>query len=281
MYRLPCLLLAVLCLASPAFAQEKDAEGSKDHPAVPRMQNFYIANYENVDFGSYDFPLPNDQSKKVEGHYWLIEYYLKEGTRKPSALETRRNYQNAVAKAGGKVLLEIGDNHAGQLTAQLKPGGKDLWLHLDIANEGEVYSLHIVEEGGMNQQIELSASELAKALTATGSVALHNILFDTGKSTLKPESAAAIAPIGELLKNDATLKLEIQGHTDNVGKDKYNQALSERRAAAVKKYLVENGAANADKIKPVGYGKTRPIADNKTAEGKFRNRRVEILILSE
>ena len=49
----------------------------------------------------------------------------------------------------------------------------------------------------------------------------------------------------------------------------------------MKKYLVENGAANADKIKPVGYGKTRPIADNKTAEGKFQNRRVEILILSE
>ncbi len=277
MYRLPCLLLAVLCLASPAFAQEKDAEGSKDHPAVPRMQNFYIANYENVDFGSYDFPLPNDQSKKVEGHYWLIEYYLKEGTRKPSALETRRNYQNAVAKAGGKVLLEIGDNHAGQLTAQLKPGGKDLWLHLDIANEGEVYSLHIVEEGGMNQQIELSASELAKALTATGSVALHNILFDTGKSTLKPESAAAIAPIGELLKNDATLKLEIQGHTDNVGAKDANLKLSRDRAEAVKAHLVSTFGIAAARLTTAGLGAPQPVAPNTTDEGRAQNRRVVLV----
>ena len=105
--------------------------------------------------------------------------------------------------------------------------------------------------------------------------------FDTDKAVIRK------ADTGELQKAIAFVKkypghnISIEGHTDNVGKDKYNQALSERRAAAVKKYLVENGAANADKIKPVGYGKTRPIADNKTAEGKFRNRRVEILILSE
>jgi len=101
------------------------------------------------------------------------------------------------------------------------------------------------------------------------------------------EHASGRSDIGELQKAIAFVKkypgynISVEGHTDNVGKDKYNQSLSERRAAAVKKYLVENGAANADKIKPVGYGKTRPVADNKTAEGKFKNRRVEILILSE
>lgn len=105
--------------------------------------------------------------------------------------------------------------------------------------------------------------------------------FDTDKANIRK------ADIGELQKAIAFVKkypgynISVEGHTDNVGKDKYNQALSERRAAAVKKYIVENGAAKADKIKPVGYGKTRPIADNKTAEGKFKNRRVEILILSE
>ena len=77
------------------------------------------------------------------------------------------------------------------------------------------------------------------------------------------------------------ISISVEGHTDSVGKDKYNQALSERRAAAVKKYLVENGAAHTDKIKPVGYGKSRPVADNKTEKGRFQNRRVEILILSE
>lgn len=85
----------------------------------------------------------------------------------------------------------------------------------------------------------------------------------------------------EFVKKYPGHNVTVEGHTDNVGKDKYNQALSERRAAAVKKYLVENGATGGDRIKPVGYGKTRPVADNSTAEGRFKNRRVEIPILSE
>jgi hypothetical protein len=178
--------VALWLVASPSFGQNQDLEGSKDHPAIPRMANFFIANYEDVDFGAHEFPMPNDQSKNVEGHYWRIEYYLKEGARKPSALETRRNYQSAATKAGGTVLLEFGDNNAGQLVARLTQGGQNLWLHVDIGDSGEVYSLHIVEEGGMAQQVEFSASQLASALKEKGSVALHGILFDTGKSTIKP-----------------------------------------------------------------------------------------------
>ena len=105
--------------------------------------------------------------------------------------------------------------------------------------------------------------------------------FDTDKSIIRKADTAELQKAIDFVKKYPGYNISVEGHTDNVGKDKYNQALSERRAAAVKKYLVENGAANADKIKPVGYGKTRPIADNKTAEGKFKNRRVEILILSE
>ena len=105
--------------------------------------------------------------------------------------------------------------------------------------------------------------------------------FDTDKAVIRKADTGELQKAIAFVKKYPGYNISIEGHTDNVGKDKYNQALSERRAAAVKKYLVENGAANADKIKPTGYGKTRPIADNKTAEGKFRNRRVEILILSE
>ena len=108
-----------------------------------------------------------------------------------------------------------------------------------------------------------------------------HVNFDTDKSVIRKADTAELRKAIDFVKKYPGYSISVEGHTDNVGKDKYNQALSERRAAAVKKYLVENGAANADKIKPVGYGKTRPIADNKTAEGKFKNRRVEILILSE
>jgi OOP family OmpA-OmpF porin len=105
--------------------------------------------------------------------------------------------------------------------------------------------------------------------------------FDTNKAVIRKADTAELQKAIDFVKKYPGFSISVEGHTDNVGKDKYNQALSERRAAAVKKYLVEHGAANADKIKPTGYGKTRPIADNKTAEGKFKNRRVEILILSE
>jgi OOP family OmpA-OmpF porin len=108
-----------------------------------------------------------------------------------------------------------------------------------------------------------------------------HVNFDTDKAILRKADSAELQKAIAFVKKYPGYNISVEGHTDNVGKDKYNQALSERRATAVKQYLVDNGAANADKIKPVGYGKTRPIADNKTAEGKFKNRRVEILILSE
>ena len=105
--------------------------------------------------------------------------------------------------------------------------------------------------------------------------------FDTDKAIIRKADSAELQKAIAFVKKYPGYNISVEGHTDNVGKDKYNQVLSGRRASAVKQYLVDNGAGNADKIKPVGYGKTRPIADNKTAEGKFKNRRVEILILSE
>ena len=111
-------------------------------------------------------------------------------------------------------------------------------------------------------------------------LSLH-INFDTNKSDIRkadvPELEKAIAFIKKYPGN----KVSIEGHTDDRGSEKYNQALSERRAAAVKDYIVKKGGAEAGKIKSVGYGETKPIADNKTKKGQFENRRVEVLILSE
>jgi OmpA-OmpF porin, OOP family len=114
-------------------------------------------------------------------------------------------------------------------------------------------------------------------LNENGSVALHNILFDTGKATLKPDSAAALAPVGDLLKNDSSLTLEIQGHTDNVGGAAANLKLSQDRAAAVKAYLVQNGGVGAERLTTTGFGDAKAVGDNKTDEGRAQNRRVELV----
>jgi outer membrane protein OmpA-like peptidoglycan-associated protein len=105
--------------------------------------------------------------------------------------------------------------------------------------------------------------------------------FDFDKSEIRKADMAELQKAVAFVNKYSKETISIEGHTDSRGTDKYNQALSERRAAAVKKYLVENGDTKNDKITSIGYGESRPIADNKTEKGRFQNRRVEILILSE
>jgi OOP family OmpA-OmpF porin len=146
-----------------------------------------------------------------------------------------------------------------------------------------LYTISAAGEGGsqtVSTTVTVNPPPPPPAVKVIDRLVVH-VNFDTDKAILRKADIADLQKAVAFVKKYPGYNISIEGHTDSVGKDKYNQALSERRAAAVKKYLVENGAAHTDKIKPVGYGETRPVADNKTAEGKFKNRRVEILILSE
>ncbi|TCZ74369.1 OmpA family protein [Flaviaesturariibacter aridisoli] len=99
------------------------------------------------------------------------------------------------------------------------------------------------------------------------------IFFVTGKATLQKTSYAALNDVVKLMNEDKDLKVYIEGHTDNVGKDEYNQKLSEDRAASVRTYLLSKGVEES-RIQSQGFGETKPIADNKTAAGRAKNRRV-------
>ncbi|MDO4769449.1 MAG: OmpA family protein [Brachymonas sp.] len=104
-----------------------------------------------------------------------------------------------------------------------------------------------------------------------------NVEFDTGKATLRAASRAELDELAAVLK-EAGVAGEVAGHTDNVGQPQANLALSQQRAQAVKDYLVQQGVA-ADKLSAAGYGMTQPIADNASAEGRQRNRRVQFRVL--
>lgn len=106
--------------------------------------------------------------------------------------------------------------------------------------------------------------------------AIQNLEFEFAKASIKPSSYAALDRVAELLKRK-NLNLKLSGHTDNVGSKERNLALSRERAESVKAYLVGKGV-NASKIEAVGYGMTQPIASNKTAAGRQKNRRVEFTI---
>ena len=101
--------------------------------------------------------------------------------------------------------------------------------------------------------------------------------FDFNKSTLTPAGKAKVAEAGQILKNNPTIHVEVAGYTDSIGSDAYNMKLSERRARTVYEELIKDGIP-ASRMTPRGYGKTHPIADNKTAEGRARNRRVELVV---
>jgi outer membrane protein OmpA-like peptidoglycan-associated protein len=109
-------------------------------------------------------------------------------------------------------------------------------------------------------------------------LSMSDMLFETAKADLKQELKENLAEIAGILKNLLTgSTVIIEGHTDNVGKPAANKSLSERRASEVLKYLVGRGV-DKKRLRSVGYGSTKPIADNATEEGKAKNRRVELVI---
>ena len=110
--------------------------------------------------------------------------------------------------------------------------------------------------------------------------AMQGIQFETGKAIIKPTSRPILNQIADVFIDNPTYRVEVQGHTDNVGKAEYNQDLSERRAQAVRSYLISAGVPESQ-LTARGYGLTMPIADNATAAGRAQNRRVEFVISFE
>ncbi len=274
--RLSAAVLAlVVASAVPAFAQQ-DAEGAKDHPVLARMAGYYLSTADVQEFASHEFTV-GETTQAVEGRYWRLEYWLKEGAKNPGALAIARNYSTAlVAKKGRKVFEQV-DTGGGTAAASMPLGdGRTLWLETGISNNGETYTLTIVEEAAMTQQVEVTAAWLAEQLAKTGSVALEGITFDTGKAVIRAESKAVLDQIGALLATDAALRLEIQGHTDNVGAPTANLTLSQQRAEAVRKYLVDTHGVAPARLTTAGFGDTRPVAGNGSDEGRAKNRRVEL-----
>ncbi len=114
--------------------------------------------------------------------------------------------------------------------------------------------------------------------TARGLIVnMSDVLFDSGKFTLRPEAREKLARVAGIVEGHPGLKLAVEGYTDSVGGDDYNQTLSENRGGSVRDDLIQQGMA-ADSVTSTGFGKTQPVASNDTADGRQQNRRVEIVI---
>ena len=129
-------------------------------------------------------------------------------------------------------------------------------------------------------EIELLEEKSLVMTTSLKNIILKNLKFDSGKSTLQKGAEGEIERIFQFLVENGSYTVEIQGHTDSSGNDKANLLLSQKRAERVREALIEKGIKK-ERIKAKGYGETLPIADNSTKEGRRKNRRVELKVLSK
>jgi outer membrane protein OmpA-like peptidoglycan-associated protein len=255
-----------LTLAAPAATPEKIVPQKGDFPYLASIPGSKLRGGA-IDKSPFYVQLPGaDQPELVATGMILKNYVPPAGL---SLFEFQAVYHDALLKAGWTIVREFRGADAAT-TAHYGQNGRNIWAYLHANSDG--YGISVSDAGG--------AGELAADLAKDCHVALTGVLFDFNKSTLKPESDAVLERVQVLLAKDPSLvKVEVQGHTDIVGGDAYNQTLSEARAQSVMAWLTGHGVA-ADRLSAQGYGKTRPVADNNTDEGRAKNRRVEIANLA-
>ncbi len=192
-----------------------------------------------------------------------------------------------VTKAPLGAVIEITDNEKNEIIASFESNSKT-GKYLITLPSGKNYGMAVKAEGylfhseNFNIPPTTSYREVEKNIelkkVEVGSViVLNNIFFDFNKSTLRPDSYAELGRLLKLLNDVPTLKIEISGHTDNIGSRDYNQRLSEARAKAVVDYLLGQGI-KSDRLTYKGYGFDKPIATNDTEEGRQMNRRTEFKV---
>ena len=274
MKKLICSFLLMLGISASMFSQD-DTENSKDPALFTRMPGFFIYRYDDLQFDKFEFQIAPEKTQAVEGHSIFIIYWLKDNVQQPSALQIVRNYTNAIKKIGGQILYEYEDGGSQNAVMKVVKDGRETWTYVYAA--GNTYNINIIEKQAMAQDVVADASSMAASIKETGKVAVYGIYFDTGKSTLKPESQPTLEQIAKLLKADPSLKLYVVGHTDNTGLFDANMKLSLDRASAVVNALVSQHSVNTASLKACGNGPTAPVATNDTEEGKALNRRVELV----
>lgn len=263
----------VFFLSTDVFAKA-DAAGCKDFSLFPsRMPEYQIEACKAEAFGRYEFYSVKGPKNPVEGRFTFITYaYTGPKGSEPSGMAVVRNYENAITSVGGEVLQNDPNRW---INGKITKEGLEVWAQVEKGN-GKIW-LRIIEKKAMEQHITADATALGNDIRSKGHVAVYGINFDTAKSTIKPESAQAIAEIGKLLVADPGLKIFVVGHTDNVGSIDSNTKLSQDRAEAVLQSLVKDHGIAADRLRTAGCGVFAPVATNDSEEGRAKNRRVELV----
>jgi outer membrane protein OmpA-like peptidoglycan-associated protein len=270
------LLISILFISLVSFSQtDKPACKNIEPSYLGRMKGFYIDHCESSEYKEHEFFYHGLDGNSVRlrkaGDFRRIFYSKdKNDPRAVSGDQIRLNYANAVKKIKGKGLSE--KNTFYTFTAN----GNEVFMAIEHADDTDDkgYNVVIVEVKSMKQEVEFSLKE---GIEKDGKVALYGILFDVGKSDIKPESAETLKQITAYLNDNPAIKIIVAGHTDNTGTFEGNMTLSKARAESIKTYLVTTGKIATSRVISAGVGQVCPVSTNDTEEGRKLNRRVEIV----
>lgn len=266
-HSLPFVVL-LACASLTCSAQTQDAKGCKDSPLISRFPGSVLTSCKQMDDDAYDFSIKDAQTKKhVEGKFLHIDYTYPKTASKAQVV---RNMTSALHTAG--YTFDYDSGAYGDFTVHM---GK-LWIFLGIDSDN-TYHETFVTETALTQDVVANAAALSTGLSGSGHVVVNGILFDTGKTDVKPESAAALIEVAKLLKSNPRLKVYVVGHTDNVGALAANMDLSKRRAASVVSTLTTKYGIPAAQLDAIGDGPSAPVSSNDAEDGRALNRRVELV----
>jgi len=303
--------VGIFVAGAVAFAADdsRDLPGSGDHPRISRFKGSVIVEYKASDFGQIELllsrPGPKQKSQNVEGRLTRITYKIPKGH---DSHEVYRSYETELAKGGFETLYKCageGEKECGswdfpsymqtQCGCQMgltepaserflaarrhTPAGDTFVMLYGYSQMDQTRAiLSVVDVGPLNKGlVTVSAEALARDITTEGHAIVYGVYFDTDSATIKPESDSALKEMAKLLSQDASLKVFIVGHTDNVGLSGHNLDLSQKRAEAVVKTLVTKHHIDAKRLEGRGVGPLAPVAANRTEVGRAKNRRVELV----
>jgi outer membrane protein OmpA-like peptidoglycan-associated protein len=237
-------------------------------------RNAYLSSVKETGYGKQDIYSIRPFEKKVFKEFQMVLF--KGILKDKETLQLLGGKVNITDNKESKEIFEADVNATDGTFLVSLPSGRNY----GIAVEAEGYLFHsenfdlIIPEGYKEVEKEI----LLEKVKAGTKLTLHNVFFDFDKSDLKSESTVELNRAIELLNKYPNIKIEIHGHTDNIGNYDYNIKLSERRAYSVKNYLVKNGFDENRILKVVGHGPDRLLEPNTTKEGRAKNRRVEFVI---
>jgi outer membrane protein OmpA-like peptidoglycan-associated protein len=278
------------------------AAADEDHPLVTRYPGSKVKKHDAQEFAAYKLVVAIEpkksefQGRDLEGRLTRIVY---ENPADRSTLEIFRNYEEALAKAGGEILFRCeldgcgpayarsawnrfnglfaaSDGDPRYLAARVARGDAEAFVAVMVGKRRT--QLDVVEMQTMDRGlVTVDAGQLAKDIASAGTVRVYGILFDFDEADIRPESKPTLDAIAEMLRGEPSLSLFVVGHTDAKGTLAHNLELSRARASAVVAALTGAYGVAAGRLDPHGVGPLAPVASNTTEAGRQQNRRVELV----